>query len=266
LAEGGVVIEVEARFGELEGERPDGFVVINVVRLAENAPEVGELEARELHFDEVFGFFIAEESVGGGIVEKDVVERLERRSEAMVSLDDDSLLVGSEDDELLSSMFNDGDIALGVGNKEILGDSARGALKDVEGLAGGAAVFDDITDEVRGREAVTPLVDMGVGEADIKAVLINAVFGIELASVLAEVAAPDAFVGEEEVAVGSGESELVLLEEFAGGGLPVVVAADEGFTFLVKSENSTTVSVLMDTTLLMIDERGEVFVEEKVRV
>lgn len=195
-----------------------------------------------------------------------MVDRLERGGEAMVSLDDNSLLVGAEDGKSLGSVLDDGDITLGVGDKEIFGDGTRNALENVEGLAGGAAILDDITNEVRRGETVAPLVDMSVGESDIETMLIDAVFGIKFAGVLAEVTAPDAFVGEKKVAISARKSELILLEKFPSGGLPVVVATDESLAFLMKSKNGAAVSVLMNTALLMIDERGEVFVEEKARV
>lgn len=94
LAGGGVVIEVEAGFGEFEGERPDGFFVVDVVGAAEDTPDVGELEAGELGGDEMLGFFVAEKSVGGGVVAGDAVERAKSGGEAVVGLDDEPSLVG----------------------------------------------------------------------------------------------------------------------------------------------------------------------------
>lgn len=163
-------------------------------------------------------------------------------------------------------MFDNGDVALGVGNEEVLGNGARDVLESVEGLARGMAMLSDVADKVGGREAVGPSVDVGVGETDVEAVFVDGVLGVEFAGVFAEVAAPDAFVGEDEVAITADEIEVVLFEEFAGGGFPVVVAADESFALFVEGEDSAAVGVLVDAAFLAVDERGEVFVEEEIGV
>lgn len=130
-----VVIYVETRLGELKRERPDGFFAVDILRAAENAPEVGKLEAGELHLNEVLRFLIAEEGVGGRIVATNLVEGLERGRETVISLDDDSrrgsasLLAGpgcgAKDSEFFRGVFDDGDVAFAIGNEEVFGDGAR---------------------------------------------------------------------------------------------------------------------------------------------
>lgn len=68
LAHGGIEVDVVAAGGKLESERPDYFFIINVVRVAKNAPEVGELEAGELAGDEMVGFGVTEERGGRRVV------------------------------------------------------------------------------------------------------------------------------------------------------------------------------------------------------
>ena len=148
LTGSGVVVEVEARFGELEGERPDGFVAVNVVGAAEDAPDVGELEAGELELDEVFGFFVTEESVGGGVVATDAIERKKRRGETMIGLNDNSLLVGAESGEFFGGVFDDREVTPSVSDEEVFGNGARNALEGVEGLASSATMLRDVTDEM----------------------------------------------------------------------------------------------------------------------
>ena len=46
LAGRGVEINIKTLFGELEGERPDSFAIVNIVRATKDAPEVGELKIR----------------------------------------------------------------------------------------------------------------------------------------------------------------------------------------------------------------------------
>lgn len=266
LALGGVVIEVETGLGELEGERPNRLIIINIMRTAENAPNVGKLKAGELHFDKMPSFFVAEEGVGGGIVAGDAVERSQGGSEAVIGLDDDFLLVGAEHSELFGGVFDDGNVASVVGNKEVFGNGARNAPKSIERLASGTAMFDDVADKMRRREAIIPFVDMGEGEADVEPMLVDTVFGVEFAGVFAEVAAPDAFVREKEMAVATDEVQIVLLKKVAGGGFPVIVATDEGFALFAEGENCAAVGVLLDALFLVVDKRSEIFVEQKLGV
>lgn len=115
---------------------------------AEDAPDVGELEAGELELDEMFSFFVTEESVGGGVVATDAIERKKRRGETMIGLNDNSLLVGAESGEFFGSVFDDREVAPSVSDEEVLGNGARNALEGVEGLASGATMLRDVTDEM----------------------------------------------------------------------------------------------------------------------
>ena len=130
-----VVIYVETRLGELKCERPDGLFAIDILRTAEDAPEVSKLEAGELHLNEVLRFLIAKEGVGGRVVAADLVEGLECGRETVISLDDDSrrgctsLLAGpgcgAKDSVFFRGVFDDGDVAFAVGNEEVFRDGAR---------------------------------------------------------------------------------------------------------------------------------------------
>ena len=123
-------------------------------------------------------------------------------------------------------------------------------------------MFGDVSDKMRGREAVVPLVNVGISEADIEAGVVDGVFGVELASILAGVATPDTFIGEGEIAVRTSKMEVVLLEKVARDGFPIVVAADEGFSLLVNSENGAAMGMSVDTATLAVDERGDIFVKQ----
>lgn len=107
---------------------------------------------------------------------------------------------------------------------------------------------------------------MGVSEANVEPLLVDGVFGVKLTGVETKVAAIDALVGKDEMAIAAGESEVVLLEKLASGGFPIVVTADESFAFFVDGEDGATVSVMVNALFLVVDERGEVFVKEKLRV
>lgn len=184
----------------------------------------------------------------------------------MVCLDDNSPFVGAKNSEFFGGMFDDGDVTFGVGNEEVFGNGARDTPKSVEGLTSSVAVFGNVADKMGRRKSVVPFVDMGIGEADIKSVLIDSVFGIEFASIFAEATTPDAFVREEKMTIGAGKRKLILFKEFAGGGFPVIVTANEGFAFFADSEDSAAVGVLKDALFLVIDERSNIFIEEKFGV
>ena len=64
LASGGIVVDIETLLGEFKRKRPNRIFVVNVVRLAQNPPEVGKLEIGYLLADEVTGFLVAQERVG----------------------------------------------------------------------------------------------------------------------------------------------------------------------------------------------------------
>ncbi len=97
----------------------------------------------------MFSFFVAKKGISGGVITRNVVERLERGSEAVVGLDDNSLLVGTKNGIFFGGVFDGGDVAFAIGNEEIFRDGARNALKGVEGLASSAAMFGDITNKMR---------------------------------------------------------------------------------------------------------------------
>lgn len=114
-------------------------------------------------------------------------------------------------------MLDDGEIAVGVGDEEILGDGARDFGESIERLAGGAAMFGDIADEMGGREAIIPSINVCVSESDIKTVLVDGVFDIHFAGIEAGMAPPNTLVGESEVAISALEGELIFGEKVAGG-------------------------------------------------
>ncbi len=107
---------------------------------------------------------------------------------------------------------------------------------------------------------------MRIGEADIESVFVDGVFGVELAGVLTEVTTINAFVGKNKMAIAVGEVEVVLFEELTSSWLPIVITADKSFAFFVNSKNGAAVGMLLDTTFLVINERGEIFIEKQIRV
>ena len=217
LTHGGVVVDIVAAGGELEGERPDDFVIINIVRVAENAPEVGELEAGELAGDEVVGFGVTEEGGRGRVVAEDAIEALEVGGEDVIRLDEDAVFARANDGVGLRGMLDGGDITFRVGDEIILRNSGGEFRESIEGLASGFTLLGNVTNEVSGLQAVIPFVDMSVSETDIEAVLVDGVLEIWFAGVFAGVMAPDAFVRESEIAIRAGDGESIALEEFAGG-------------------------------------------------
>ena len=133
------------------------------MRATKNAPDIGELESGELYFDKMFGFLVAEEGIGGGVIASNAVKRFKRGSEAMIRLDDEfwrarlaragvssSPFVGAENGEFFSSMFNYGEISLAVGDEKVFWNSTRDSFESIESLAGGATVFGNIAFEMRG--------------------------------------------------------------------------------------------------------------------
>jgi len=266
LAHGGIEVDVVAAGGELESERPDDLFVVDVVGIAEDAPEVGELEAGKLAGDEMVGFSVAEERGGRRVVFQDVVEALEIGGEAMIGLDEDAVFAGADDGIGLRGVFDDGDIAGFVSNEVVFRDGGGEFRESVEGLASGFTLFGDITDEVIGLETVIPLVDMGVSEADIEAVLVQGVFKIRFAGVFAGVVAPDAFIRESEIAVRAFDSEGVAFEKLARIRKPVVIAADETFVVFADGENRAAVLTGIGFAALLIDGASDFFVEQKIRL
>lgn len=261
LAHGGIVVDVVAAGGELEGERPDNFVVIDIVRVAEDAPEVGKLEARELAGDEVVGFGVAEEGSCRRVVLQDAVEALEVRGEDVVRLDEDAIFAGADDGVGLRGVLDSGDIAFSIGDEIVFRDAGGELREGIQGLASGFALLGNVADEVSRLQAVIPFVDVGVSETDIKAMLVDGVFKIWLAGVFAGVVAPDAFVRKGEIAIRAGKSDSVALEELAGVRKPVVVAADEAFVVFTDGEDGTAVLVRIDFAALAVDGAGDFFVE-----
>ncbi len=261
LAHGGIVVDVVAAGGELEGERPDDFVVIDVVRIAEDAPEVGELEARELAGDEMVGFGVAEEGGRRRVVLQDAVEALEVRGEDMVRLDENTIFARADDGVGLRGMLDGGDITFCIGDKIVFRDAGGEFREGIQGLAGGFTLLGDVADEMSRLQAVVPFVDVGVSETDIKAMLVDGVFKIWLAGVFAGVVAPDAFVRKGEIAIRAGKGDSVALEEFAGVREPVVVAADEAFVVFTDGEDGTAVLMRIGFAALAVDGAGDFFVE-----
>ncbi len=261
LAHGGIVVDIVAAGGELEGERPDNFVVIDIVRIAENAPEVGKLEAGELAGDEMIGFGVAEEGGRCRVVLQDAIETLQVGSEDVVRLDENAIFARADDGVGLRGMLDGGDITFCIGDKIVLRDTGGEFREGIEGLASGFALLGDVADEVSRLQTVIPFVDVGVSETDIEAMFVDGVFKIWLAGVFAGVVAPDTFVRKGEIAVRTGEGDSVALEEFAGVRKPVVVAADEAFVVFAYGEDGATVLVRIDFAALAVDGAGDFFVE-----
>lgn len=65
LAGSSVVVEIEAPRSEFECEGPNSFRVVNIVRLTENAPKIGELKIGKLHAHEKFSLAVT--NVGTGV-------------------------------------------------------------------------------------------------------------------------------------------------------------------------------------------------------
>ena len=107
---------------------------------------------------------------------------------------------------------------------------------------------------------------MGISKPDIKAVLIDGVFGVEFTSIFTEVATIDSFVRKKKMTIAVGKIEVVLLKEFTGGRFPIVITTNKSSAFFVNSKNSAAVGALVDAALLVIDEGSYVFVEEEVWV
>ena len=110
----------------------------------------------------MFGFLVAEEGIGGRIIASNAVKRFKRGSEAMIRLDDEFWrarlarvgvssppFVRTENSELFSSMFNHGEISLAVGDEKVFWNSTRDSFESIESLAGGAAMFGNIANEMR---------------------------------------------------------------------------------------------------------------------
>lgn len=261
LAHGGIVVDVVAAGGELEGERPDDFVVIDVVRIAEDAPEVGELEARELAGDEMVGLGIAKEGGRRRVILQNAVETLKVGSEDVVRLDEDAVFAGADDGVGLRGVLDGSNIAFRIGDEIVFRNAGRELREGIQGLAGGFALLGDVTNEVSRLQTVIPFVDVGVSETDIKAMLVDGVFKIWFAGVFAGVVTPDTFVRKGEIAVRAGKGDSVALEELAGVREPVVVAADEAFVVFADGEDGTAVLVRIDFAALAVDGAGDFFVE-----
>ena len=261
LAHGGIVVDVVAAGGELEGERPDDFVVIDVVRIAEDAPEVGKLEAGQLAGDEVVGLGIAEEGGRRRVVLQNAVETLKVGSEDVVRLDEDAVFAGADDGIGLRGMLDGGDVTFRVGDEIVFRDAGGKFREGIQGLASGFTFLGDVADEVGWLQAVIPFVDMSVSEADIETMLVDGVFKIWLAGVFAGVVTPDTFVRKGKVAIRAGEGDSVALEELAGVREPVVVTADEAFVVFADGEDGTAVLVRIDFAALAVDGAGDFFVE-----
>lgn len=92
----------------------------------------------------------------------DMVERPEFGRETVISLDKDTVGVGADDGIVARSVLDDGKVTFGISDEEIFRHSARNPGEDIEGLAGGCTMFSDVAEEVGGREAVVPFVDVGV--------------------------------------------------------------------------------------------------------
>ncbi len=264
LTHGGVEVDIIAARGELEGERPDDFVIVNIMGIAENAPEVGELEAGELAGDEVVGFGVAEEGGRGRVVAKDAIEALEIGGKDVVGLDEDAVFARADDGVSFRGMLNGGDIALCVGDKIILRDGGGEFREGIESLASGFTLLGNVTDEMGRLQTVIPLVDMSIGEADVKTVFVDGIFEIWLASVFAGVMTPNAFVGKGKVAVCAGDSKGVTLKEFAGGREPIVVAADETFVVFADGEDGATVLMRVGFAALLVDSAGDFLVKQEI--
>lgn len=162
LAHGGVEVNIVATGGELEGERPDDFVIIDIMGVAEDAPEISELEAGELAGDKVVGFGVAEEGGRGRVVAENAVKALEVRGEDVVRLDEDAVLARADDGISLRGVLDGGDVAFRVGDEVVLRDAGGEFGKSVQSLASGFTFFGDVADEVGGFDAIIPFVDVSV--------------------------------------------------------------------------------------------------------
>lgn len=261
LTHGSVEVDVVATGGEFEGERPDDFFVIDIVGVAEDAPEVGELETGELAGDEMVGLGVAEEGRGGRIVAKNAVEALKIGGEKVVCLDENTVFARADNGIGFCGVFDGGDVTLGVGDEIVFRDAGGEFGEGVQRLAGGFTFLGNITDEMGGFETIIPFVDMGISETDIETVLVDSVLKIRLAGVFAGVMTPDAFVGESKVAVGAGDGEGVALKELARGGEPIVVAADKTFVVFADGEDSAAVLMRIGLAALLVDGAGDFFIE-----
>lgn len=265
LAHGSVEIDIVAARGELEGERPDDFAIVDIARIAKDAPEVGELETGELAGDEMVGFSIAEEGSRGRVVAEDAVETLEVGSEDMIGLDEDAVFAGANDGIGLRGVFNNGDIALSVSDEVIFRDRGGELREGVESLASGFTLLGDVADEVSRFQAVIPFVDMSIGKTDVKTVLIDGVFKIWLTGVFAGVVAPDTFVGEGEIAVRASDGKGVTFKKLARVRKPIVISADETFVVFANGEDGTAVLVRVGFAALPVDSASDFFVKQEVR-
>lgn len=249
LTHGSVEVDVVVTGGEFESERPDGLRVVDIVGLAEDTPEVGELEVGQLAGDEVSGFGVANKRGGIGVVDKDMIETFEFGREAMIRLDENAVL-WADNGKRLSGVFDDGEVAFGVCDEVVLGDGTGDFGEGVDRLASGGTVFGDEADEVWRLKAVVPLVDMGVGETDVETLVVDGVLKIGFAGSFAGVTAPDAFVRKGKIAVRVREIELVGLEKFAGAGEPIIVVANKGLVTFVNGKDCTAVRMRIDAVAL----------------
>lgn len=102
--------------GELKSERPDGFFVIDIMRLTEDAPEVGELEAWELTRYEIVSLGLTNKRIGVGIIAENTIHFLQIRRKKVVSLDDDTVSTRANYSVSFGGMLNNGNVAGRIGD------------------------------------------------------------------------------------------------------------------------------------------------------
>lgn len=264
LAHGGVEVNVVAAGSKLKSERPDDFVVVDIVRIAENAPEVSELEAGELAGDEMVGFGVAEEGGRGRVVAEDAIEALEVGGEDVVRLDEDTVFAGADNGVSLCGMLDSGNVTFRVGDEVVFRNGGGEFCESIESLASGFTLLGDIADEVGGLQAIIPFINMSIGEADVEAMLIDSIFKIWFASVFAGVVAPDALIREGKVAVRARDSESITLEKLARGWQPVAVATNEALVVLADGKDGATMLMRIGFATLLVDGAGDFLIKQKV--
>lgn len=85
----------------------------------------------------------------------------------MVSLDEGTIVPRADNGIVARGMLDDSEVAFRIGNEEIFRYGARDTRKDAQGLARSRTVFGNVAQEVGGREAVVPFINMGISQANI---------------------------------------------------------------------------------------------------
>lgn len=124
----------------------------------------------------------------------------------MISLDKNAVIPWADDGIVARGMLDDSKVAFRIGNEEVFRYGARGARKDVQSLARSRTMLGNVAQKVGGRETVVPFINMRISQANIQAIFINRVFGIDFAAAFAGMAAPNRFVGESKISICAGNT------------------------------------------------------------